>query len=59
MMLLYLHLLFAPWRRFRTAVDQGALPDAAKALNQIRIIVAVNLWLGIATVLAGGTGRYW
>jgi uncharacterized membrane protein len=59
MMLLYLHLMFAPWKRFRTAVDQGAFPDAAKALNQIRIIVAVNLWLGIATVLTGGTGRYW
>jgi uncharacterized membrane protein len=59
MMLLYLHLLFAPWRRFRAAVDQGKLPDAATALNQIRILVAVNLALGVLTVLAGGTGRYW
>src|SRR6266581_1428539 len=43
MMLLYGHLFFAPWRRFRTAVDQGALPDAAKHLNSIRQIVAINL----------------
>ncbi|MGH6671563.1 MAG: CopD family protein [Xanthobacteraceae bacterium] len=59
MVLLYLHLFFAPWRRFRAALDKGALPDAAKALNQIRIIVAINLALGIAVVIVGGTGRYW
>jgi len=59
MMLLYLHLMFAPWKRFRTAVDAGAFPDAAKALNQIRILVAVNLVLGTITVLVGGTGRFW
>jgi uncharacterized membrane protein len=59
MVLLYLHLLFAPWQRFRTALDQGALPEAGKQLNQIRLIVAVNLTLGILTVLVGGTGRFW
>ncbi len=59
MMLLYGHLFFAPWRRFRTAVDQGALPDAAKHLNAIRQIVAINLTLGVITILVGATGRYW
>jgi uncharacterized membrane protein len=59
MMLLYLHLIFAPWRRFRDAVDRGALPEAAKSLGQIRIIVAVNLLLGILTLIVGSTGRYW
>jgi uncharacterized membrane protein len=59
MMLLFLHLTFAPWRRFRAAVDGGVLPEAAKRLNQIRIIVAVNLLLGIVTIVVGSTGRYW
>ena len=59
MVLLFLHLIFAPWKRFRTALDQGALPDAGKALNQIRMVVAINLALGIAVVIVGGTGRYW
>jgi uncharacterized membrane protein len=59
MVLLYLHLFFAPWKRFRTAVDSGALPDAGKALHQIRQIVAINLALGIIVVIVGGTGRYW
>jgi uncharacterized membrane protein len=59
MMLLYLHLVFAPWKRFRTAVDRGAFPDAAKALNQIRMLVGINLTLGVITIIIGGTGRYW
>jgi len=59
MVLLFLHLVFAPWRRFRAALDHGLLPDAAKDLNRIRMIVAINLVLGIVTVVVGGTGRYW
>ncbi|HET9904504.1 MAG TPA: CopD family protein [Xanthobacteraceae bacterium] len=59
MMLLYLHLVFAPWKRFRIAVDAGAFADAAKQLDQIRALVAINLALGIVTVVVGATGRYW
>jgi uncharacterized membrane protein len=59
MMLLFLHLIFAPWRRFRDAVDRGALPEAAQRLNQIRIVVGINLLLGALTIVMGGTGRYW
>jgi uncharacterized membrane protein len=56
---LYLHLVFAPWPRLREAVDRGAFAEAAKALNQIRRVVGINLILGVITVLLGGTGRYW
>jgi uncharacterized membrane protein len=59
MMLLFLYLIFAPWRRFRDAVDSGALPEAAKSLNQMRQIVGVNLLLGVLTIVVGGAGRYW
>jgi uncharacterized membrane protein len=59
MMLLYGHLVAVPWKRFRNAVDGGALPEAARHLNQIRQIVLVNLILGVVTVLVGSTGRYW
>lgn len=59
MMLLFFHLYFAPWRRFRAAVDASDWPGAGKQLEQIRRIVAINLGLGIVTVLFGATGRYW
>ncbi len=59
MMLLFLHLFFAPWRRFARAVDEGAFAEAAPALNQIRLIVAINLVLGLITVAVGASGRFW
>ncbi len=59
MMLIFGHLFFAPWRHFRRAVTGGEWPAAGKAIEQIRITVAVNLALGLVTVVIGATGRYW
>lgn len=59
MMLLFLHLFFAPWRRFGQAVAREAFPEAAKELDQIRRIVAINLVLGLLTVIVGASGRFW
>jgi uncharacterized membrane protein len=59
MMLLFLHLFFAPWKRFRVAMAAGDNTVAAAQLNQIRIIVTINLILGLVTVAIGSSGRYW
>jgi uncharacterized membrane protein len=59
MMLIFGHLYFAPWQRFRRAVSNADWPAAATNIEQIRIIVAVNLVLGLITVVIGATGRYW
>jgi uncharacterized membrane protein len=59
MMLVFAHLYFAPWRRFRRAVDAADFPSAAKQLDQIRRIVAFNLVLGLVVVVVGASGRYW
>jgi uncharacterized membrane protein len=59
MILLFCHLYFAPWRRFRTALARQDYPAAAHQLNQIRLIVTINLVLGIITVAVGSSGRYW
>jgi len=59
MMLLYGHLYFAPWRRFRRAVEASDWPTAAKYIDQIRLIVTVNLILGLVTVVIGASGRYY
>jgi len=58
MVLVFLHVYFAPWRRFRAAVTRRDFPEAARQLNQIRI-VTVNLVLGLATVAVGSSGRHW
>jgi uncharacterized membrane protein len=59
MMALYLHLVFAPWRRFRLAVDAGEIPEAGAQLGQIRRIVGINLTLGLLTIAIGASGRWW
>lgn len=59
MFLLYGHLYFASWSRFRRAVDAGDLAAASPALAGIRRIVAINLVLGLAVVAIGASGRYW
>jgi uncharacterized membrane protein len=59
MVLLFLHLYLAPWRRLRQASDDGDTSVAARSLNQIRMIVAANLTLGLLTSAIGASGRWW
>jgi uncharacterized membrane protein len=59
MVLVFGHLYFAPWARFRRAVDAGDFAAGAQQLNQIRLIVGFNLVLGLIVVVIGATGRYW
>ncbi len=58
MILIYLHVFFAPYRRLRLALVDGDLPEAGKRLGQIRQLVGTNLLIGlILTVIASG-GRF-
>jgi uncharacterized membrane protein len=59
MMLLFFHLYFAPWRRFRVAVARQDWAEGGRQLSQIRTIVTINLVLGLITVAIGSSGRYW
>jgi uncharacterized membrane protein len=59
MMLLFLHLYFAPWRRLRAAVARGDWAEGGRQLGQIRRIVGINLVLGLFTVAIGSSAPYW
>ena len=59
MFLLFFHLFFAPWRRFRRAVAAGEIEAAGRQLATIRLVVAINLVLGLLTIAIGASGRYW
>jgi uncharacterized membrane protein len=58
MVLIYMHVFFAPYRRFRHAVVVEDYPEAAKRLAQIRKLIALNLSIGLLVVLVGSGGRY-
>jgi uncharacterized membrane protein len=59
MIALFLHMWFAPYARFKKALAAGEFPEAAKNLNIIRIIVTLNLWLGLINIAMGVSGRSW
>ena len=59
MMLLFFHLYFAPWRRFRAAVAREDWAEGGRQRGQIRTIVTINLVLGLVVVAIATSGRYW
>ncbi len=59
MILLFMHVFFAPFRRLRRAVAAGDMPAAGHNLTQIRHIVLINLLLGMLVSIIGAAGPYW
>jgi len=59
MILIYLHLYFAPYRRMNQALAEGNIQEAARRLSQMRIIVLINLLIGLTVATVASAGRYW
>jgi uncharacterized membrane protein len=59
MVLIFLHLWFAPYARFKKALAGDDLPQAGKQLNTIRLLVTTNLYLGLFNAVVGPLGRFW
>ncbi len=58
MMLLFCHIVFVPFKRLKRAVTEQDWAAGAKQLSQIRILIAVNLFLGLVVVVIASAGRY-
>ena len=58
MMMLFLHVYFGPFQRLRQAVASNDPEDGSIRLNQIRILIAINLVLGLIVVVVGAGGRF-
>lgn len=58
MMLLFGHLYFAPYKRLKRAVATGDDAIAKKAMTQIRVLMAVNLIIGLIVVLDAMLGSF-
>lgn len=57
MMLLYLHIRFAPFKRMRSAVMASDWAAAAANLDIVRKMVLINLVLGFITIAIATIGR--
>ena len=58
MMLIFLHVYFAPFGRLKRAVAAEDWPAGGKALSQIRVMVGINTLIGMVTVAIAAGGRY-
>jgi uncharacterized membrane protein len=59
MILIFLHVFFAPFKRIKQCLDADDIPAAAKQLNIIRIMVGINTLLGIITILVATAGKFY
>lgn len=58
MILLYMHVYFAPFRHLSKRVNQADWAAAGKQLASIRKLIAINLSLGLIIVVIASAGRY-
>jgi len=59
MIAIFLFLYFVPWRRFRAAVTAADWPVAETHIRRIRLLVGINLLLGLATIVVGSSARFY
>lgn len=58
MILLFLHVYFAPFRRLKQHTASGDHTAALRQLNQIRLFVGINLSLGLVVIAVAAGGAY-
>jgi uncharacterized membrane protein len=58
MMLIYFHVYFAPFQKLKRAVRAEDWPSGGRQLAQMRMLIGVNLLLGLLTIVVATGGRY-
>ena len=58
MMAIFFHVYFAPFNRLKKANATESWGLGGDALNQIRVLIAINLTLGLITIVVATAGRY-
>ncbi len=58
MILIFLHVFFAPYRRLKKAVAAGDWQEGGRNLGQIRWLVGINALVGLVTIIVGAAGKY-
>lgn len=59
MIMIFIHVFFAPFKRIKRCLDDNDIPGAAKQLNQIRFLVGINTIIGLVTIAVATAGRYY
>ncbi len=59
MMLIFMHVFFVPYKKLTLAVAEERWADGAKSLGQIRLLVGINLSIGLITAIVAMAGKYY
>lgn len=57
MMLIFAHVFFASYKKLKRAVTEQAWPAGGAALGQIRMLIGINLSIGLLTIAVAILGR--
>jgi uncharacterized membrane protein len=57
MILIYLHVYFAPFNRLKEAVIKQDWPEGGKNLNIIRKMIGINTMIGLIVIIIASGGR--
>ena len=58
MMLIFFHDFFATFKRLKQAVAVADWPAGGRQLAQIRVLIGINLLLGLVTIAVAAGGRF-
>ena len=58
MILIFAYVFISPYRRMKQALAMNDFPEAGNQLAQIRIIIAINLTLGLIVTVIASAGKY-
>ena len=58
MMMIFMHVFFAPYKRLKAAVAAGDWPTGGKNLSTIRTMVGINTVIGLITIAIATGGRF-
>lgn len=58
MMLLAAHVYFAPYKRLKRLIARSQWSEATHQVQQIRLLIAINLTIGLAVLVIASAGRY-
>lgn len=57
MILIYMHVYFAPFKRLKEAVIKQDWPEGGRNLNFIRKMVGINTMIGLIVIIVASAGR--
>lgn len=58
MIVIYVYVYFSPFKQLIQNLSDKAIPEAGKQLSRIRQLIAINLSLGILTIIAATAHRF-